>query len=104
VTGIGKFKTQKPLWAFLPQMAFTLLLAGGLIQLTIWTGATLSKHFEANQAANVERQAIENLQSEIAVLKERTQQAKTDKTYLERLARKQGFVRRGETVIVPKGR
>jgi cell division protein FtsB len=104
VTGIGKLRTQKPLWALLPQVVLTLLLASGLIQLTIWTSATLSKHFEANQAASSERQAIQDLQAEIAVLKERTQQAKTDNTYLERLARKQGFVKRGETVIVPKVR
>jgi cell division protein FtsB len=104
VTSIGKFKTQKPMWAVLPQAVLTLLLAGGLIQLTIWTGATLSKHFEASNAATLERQAIADLQNEIVVLKERTQQAKSDQTYLERLARKQGFVRRGETVIVPKVR
>jgi cell division protein FtsB len=104
VTGFGKIKTAKPLWAFLPQVLLTLLLAGGLVQLTYWTGTTLYRHFEASQAANLERQNIQAIKDEIAVLKERAEQARTDKTYLERLARKQGFVRRSETVIVPKVR
>jgi cell division protein FtsB len=104
VTGIGKIKTIKPLWVLLPQALLTLLLAVGLVQLTYWTGSTLHRHFEASQVANSERQKIQEIKNDIAVLKERAQQAKSDKTYLERLARKQGFVKRGETVIVPKVR
>jgi cell division protein FtsB len=104
VTGISKIKTVKPLWVFLPQALLTVLLAVGLVQLTYWTGSTLHRHFEASQVASAKQQKIQEIQNEIAVLKERAQQAKSDKTYLERLARKQGFVKRGETVIVPKVR
>lgn len=104
VTGISKPKFQQPLWGYLPQALLVLLLAGGLVQLTYMTATTLHKHVETSQEANQKQQEIEDLKNQIAILGERANQAKTDQTYLERLARKQGFIKRGETVIVPKGR
>lgn len=104
VTGLGKITSIRPLRSFIPQLLLTLLLAAGLIQLTIWTGATLYRHMDAAQAAQLEQQKINALKLELKLLEERAKQAREDKTYLERLARKQGFVQRGETVIVPKVR
>ena len=104
VTGLGKTTTLRPLRNFLPQLLLTILLGLGLLQLTIWTGLTLYRHVDAAQAASTETERINKLKLEIKLLKERATQAREDKLYLERLARKQGFVKRGETVIVPKVR
>ncbi|MFN3265349.1 MAG: FtsB family cell division protein [Deinococcales bacterium] len=104
VTGFGKPNIQKSFWNSLPQALLVLLLAGGIVQLTYMTALTLYKHVETSQKASSKQQEIEDLNNQIAVLKERTNQAKADRAYLERLARKQGFVKRGETVIVSKGR
>ncbi len=104
VTNLGKITTPRPLRNFLPQLLLTFLLGLGLVQLTIWTGLTLYRHVESAQAAGVEQEKINTLKLEIKLLKERATQAREDKLYLERLARKQGFVKRGETVIVPKVR
>ncbi len=102
MTGLSKLKTIRPLRTFVPQLLLTLVLAAGLVQLTIWTGATLYRHLDAAQASNLELQKISALKLELKLLTERAKQAREDKLYLERLARKQGFVRRGETVIVPR--
>ena len=104
VTGLGKITSLRPLRNFLPQLLLTILLGLGLLQLTIWTGLTLYRHVDAAQAASVEQERINKLKLEIKLLKERATQAREDTLYLERLARKQGFVKRGETVIVPKVR
>ena len=98
----GLAKSIRPLRTFVPQFLLTLVLAAGLMQLTIWTGATLYRHLEAAQAAKLEQQKIDALKLELKLLTERAKQAREDKLYLERLARKQGFVQRGETVIVPR--
>ncbi len=99
-----KLGSVKPLRHFLPQLLLTVLLGAGLIQLTIMTSVTLYRHVEASQTAAIEEARIAALQNEINVLKERATQARTDTLYLERLARKQGFVKRGEQVLVPKVR
>ena len=104
VTGLGKLTTLRPLRNFVPQWLLTILLGLGLLQLTIWTGLTLYRHMDAVQAASFEQLKIDELKLDIKVLKERATQAREDKLYLERLARKQGFVKRDETVIVPKVR
>jgi cell division protein FtsB len=104
VTGLGKITTLRPLRNFVPQLLLTILLGLGLLQLTIWTGLTLYRHMDAAQAASLEQLKINELKLEVKVLKERATQARQDKLYLERLARKQGFVKSGETVIVPKVR
>jgi cell division protein FtsB len=104
VTGFGKLATIRPLRSFVPQVLLTLLLGFGLVQLTLWTGATLYRHMDATQAASFEQRKIDLLKLEVKSLQERATQARLDKLYLERLARKQGFVKRGETVIVPKVR
>ncbi len=104
VTGLGKTITIRPLRSFIPQLLLTFLLAAGLVQLTIWTGATLYRHMDALAASQLEQQKINALKLELKLLEDRAKQAKQDKTYLERLARRQGFVKRGETVIVPKAR
>ena len=88
----------------MPQALLTLLLAVGLIQLTIWTGVTLYRHVEAAQGIALEQEKIAVLKLEVQLLEQRAKQAREDSTYLERLARKQGFVKRGETVIIPKVR
>jgi cell division protein FtsB len=104
VTGLSKTKPLRILWNSLPQVLLTALLSLGLLQLTIWTGLTLHRHVEAAAAASVEQQKITELKRDIKLLRERATQARENKLYLERLARKQGFVKRGETVIVPKVR
>jgi cell division protein FtsB len=104
VTGLSKLQQIRPLRSFIPQLVLTLLLAAGLVQLTLWTGATLYRHVDAAQAASLEQAKITNLKLEVKLLEERAKQAREDKLYLERLARKQGFVMRGETVIVPRVR
>jgi cell division protein FtsB len=104
VTDLSKLQQIRPLRSFVPQLLLTLLLAAGLVQLTLWTGATLYRHVDAAQAASLELARIANLKLEVKLLEERAKQARQDKLYLERLARKQGFVMRGEIVIVPRVR
>ncbi len=104
MTGLSKLQQVRPLRSFVPQLLLTLLLAAGLVQLTLWTGATLYRHVDAAQTTSLELAKIANLKLEVKLLEERAKQARQDKLYLERLARKQGFVMRGETVIVPRVR
>jgi cell division protein FtsB len=92
----------KPFSVSVPQVALAILLGLGLLQLTGMTLHTLYRHFEASGQSASELQRIATLQLEVKALKERAAQAREDSTYLERLARGQGFIKNGERVILPE--
>jgi cell division protein FtsB len=92
----------KPFSVSIPQLALVILLGLGLLQLTGMTLHTLYRHLEASGQSASERQRITALQLEVKALKERASQAREDRTYLERLARGQGFIKNGERVILPE--
>ncbi len=92
----------KPFSVSVPQLALVVLLGLGLLQLTGMTLHTLYRHLEASGQSSSELQRIAALRLEVKALKERAVQARDDRTYLERLARGQGFIKNGERVILPE--
>lgn len=84
-----------------PVTVFTVIAALGVLQITALVLLTLYRHFDWSAQAARERAQVQQLQLEVKELRERVQLS-SDPAYLEGLARKQGFVKQGERVIVPK--
>jgi cell division protein FtsB len=84
-----------------PTMLMIGIAALGLLQITALVLLTLYRHFDWSYRADLKRQQVQQLELEVKELRERVKLS-TDPAYLEGLARKQGFVRDGERVIVPK--
>jgi cell division protein FtsB len=85
----------------IPATLFTIVAAVGLLQITALILLTLYRHFDWSYQAEQKRAVVQQLQLEVKELRER-QKLSSDPAYLEGLARKQGFIRDGERVIVPK--
>jgi cell division protein FtsB len=85
----------------IPATLFTVVAALGLLQITALILLTLYRHFDWSYQAEQKRAVVQQLQLEVKELRER-QKLSSDPAYLEGLARKQGFIREGERVIVPK--
>ncbi len=84
-----------------PATIFTVVVALGVLQITALVLLTLYRHFDWSYQAGQQRARVQQLQLEVKELRERVKLS-TDPAYLEGLARKQGFIKDGERVIVPK--
>jgi cell division protein FtsB len=73
----------------------------GVLHATALVVVTLYRDHAWNQQAADTRQRIHQLQREVNQLTTRRAKASTDERYLEELARRQGFVKKTETVTVP---
>ncbi len=93
--------TLKGLRERIPTLLMTLVAALGLLQITALILLTLYRHFDWSYRADLKRQEVQQLQLEVKELQQRVKLS-TDPAYLEGLARKQGFIREGERVVVPK--
>lgn len=77
------------------------LAAIGVLHATALVVVTLYRDHAWNQQAEDTRARIQRLEHEVNQLTTRRAKASTDERYLEELARRQGFVRKTETVTVP---
>lgn len=73
----------------------------GVLHATALVVVTLYRDHAWNQQARDTAVRIHELQREVNQLTTRRAKASTDERYLEELARKQGFVKKTETVTVP---
>ncbi len=72
-----------------------------MLHATALVVVTLYRDHAWNQQAADASQRIHQLEREVNQLTTRRAKASTDERYLEELSRKQGFVRKTETVTVP---
>lgn len=77
------------------------LAAIGVLHTTALVVVTLYRDHAWNQQAQDTAARIQRLEREVNQLTTRRAKASTDTRYLEELARKQGFVKKTETVTVP---
>ncbi len=77
------------------------LAAVGVLHATALLVVTVYRNYAWNQQAQETTARIQRLELEVNQLTTRRAKASTDNRYLEELSRKQGFVKKSETVTVP---
>ena len=82
-------------------MVLFLLAALGIAHVTALILMSGYRHSYWSQQAVVAADRISALKSEVRELEVRAGKARSDRQYLEELARHQGFVRKSERVLVP---
>lgn len=78
-----------------------ILAAAGVVQITVLVSMSLYRHHAWTLEAGGARDRIAALEREVDDLSTGVARLSNDASYLETLARRQGFVRKGERVIVP---